>query len=488
MKHMKVFFLNPPFKSEYGKFSRENRSPTVTRSGTLYYPLWLIYSAAVCENDGFDVEFLDAPAFPMNDNQAFEYIKQHASGAKLFVVNTSTPSIVNDTAYGDKLKELYPDAFVMLVGTHPSALPAETLESSIRIDAVARHEYDYIVRDVARAIRDDNDPFEVRGLTYRKNGEINENSDMPYIENIDEIPFLSKFVKKHLNYKDYFFAAGEYPEIQIFTGRGCMARCTFCVYPQTMHGHGYRMRSAENVVAELEYIANNFPDVKEIVFEDDTFTILKDRVIKICELMIEKGLNKRFRWLCNARVNLDLETMQIMKKAGCHLIIPGIESGSEEILKNIHKGTTLKQVHQYCENAKKAGLMVHACYMVGNEGETKETMQKTLDLALELNTDTAQFYPLLPFPGTKSYDWAKSNGYLHGGYTDYVKEDGTINSLLNLPGLSGEEMVEFCDMARKKYYMRPRYIMHRLWMGLKDPQDLKRSLKAFNKIKKFLLK
>ena len=485
---MKVFFLNPAFKAEYGKFSRENRSPTVTRSGTLYYPLWLIYAAAVCEKDGFEVEFLDAPAFPMNDDQTYEYIKQHADGTKLFVVNTSTPSIVNDTAYGDQLKKLYPDAFVMLVGTHPSAMPEETLENSKSIDAVARHEYDYIVRDVARAIRDGNDPFAINGLTYRKDGEIKENPDMPFIENIDEIPFLSEFVKKHLNYKDYFFAAGEYPEIQIFTGRGCMARCTFCVYPQTMHGHGYRMRSAENVVAELEYIAKNFPDVREIVFEDDTFTILKDRVVKICKLMIEKGLNKRFRWLCNARVNLDLETMQIMKKAGCHLIIPGIESGSEEILKNIQKGTTLKQVHQYCENAKKAGLMVHACYMVGNEGETKETMQKTLDLALELNTDTAQFYPLLPFPGTKSYEWAKNNGYLHGGYTDYVKEDGTINSLLNLPGLSGEEMVAFCDMARKKYYMRPSYILHRLWMGIKDPQDLKRSLKAFNKIKKFLLK
>lgn len=485
---MKLFFINPAFKAEYGKFSRENRSPTVTRSGTLYYPLWLIYAAATCEKDGFEVEFLDAPAFPMNDEQAFAYIREHGEGTKLFVINTSTPSIVSDTACGDSIKEMYPDAFVMLVGTHPSALPKETLEKSAKLDAVARHEYDYIVRDVARALRDGADPFSVQGLTYRKNGEILENPDMPYIENIDEIPFISEFVKRHLNYKDYFFAAGEYPEIQMFTGRGCMARCTFCVYPQTMHGHGYRMRSAENVVEELEYIAKNFPDVRQIVFEDDTFTIRKERVIKICELMIQKGLNRRFRWLCNARVNLDLETMKTMKKAGCHLIIPGIESGSQEILNNIKKGTTLKQIHQYIENAKKAKLMVHACYMVGNRGETKETMQETLRLALELDTDTAQFYPLLPFPGTEAYAWAKGNGYLHGAYTDYVKEDGTINALLDLPGLSGEEMVDFCDMARKKYYMRPKYIAHRLWMGLKDPQDLKRSLKAFKSIKKFLLR
>ena len=265
---------------------------------------------------------------------------------------------------------------------------------------------------------------------------------MPYITDLDEIPFLAEFVKKHLNYKDYFFAAGRYPEVQIFTGRGCMARCNFCVYPQTMHGHKYRMR----------------------------------------------GLHKRFRWLCNARVNLDLETMKAMKAAGCHLIIPGIESGSQEILNNIHKGTKIEEVHRYAEDAKKAGLQVHACYMVGNKGETRETMNETLRLALELDTDTAQFYPLLPFPGTEAYNWAKSNGYIHGSYSDYVKEDGTINSLLELPGLSGEEMVKFCDYARKKYYMRPSYILRRLMMGLKDPSDLKRSIKAFRSLWKFLVK
>ena len=485
---MKIFFVNPSFKAKYGKFSRENRSPAVTRSGTLYYPLWLIYAAAVCEKDGFEVEFLDAPAKPMGKREQYEYIQKHGDGTRLFVVNTSTPSIVNDTRCADYLKKMYSEAFVMLVGTHPSALPEETLKNSKLIDAVARHEYDYIVRDAARAIRDGGDPYSVRGLTYRRNGEIFSNPDMPYITELDEIPFLSEFVHRHLNYKDYFFAAGKYPEIQMFTGRGCMARCNFCVYPQTMHGHTYRMRSAQNVIAELEYIALTFPDVKEIVFEDDTFTMLKDRVKDICRLMIQKGLHRRFRWLCNARVNLDLDTMKLMKKAGCHLIIPGIESGSQEILRNIRKGTTLKQVHEYVENAKTAGLQIHACYMVGNKGETKETMQETLRLALELDTDTAQFYPLLPFPGTEAYFWAKENDYIRGGYTDYVKEDGTINCLLELPGITGAEMVRFCDAARKKYYLRPSYIAHRLKMGLKDPSDFKRSIKAFSRIWKFLTK
>lgn len=460
----------------------------MTRSGTLYYPLWLIYAAAVCEKDGFEIVFLDAPAAPLNEEQSIEQIRLKGKDAKLFVIETSTPSIYSDVAFADRVRKSFPDAYLLLVGTHPSALPEETLGISETVNAVARKEFDYIVRDVARALRDGTDPNAVDGLTYRKDGKIYSNPDMAYITELDEIPFAAEFIKKHLNEKDYFFAAGRYPAIQIFTGRGCMARCNFCVYPQTMHGHQYRLRSPENVVEEFQYIADNFHDVKEVVIEDDTFTAKKDRVLEICKLLVQKGLNKRLHWLCNARVNLDYETMAAMKKAGCHLIIPGIESGSQQILNNIKKGTTVKQIENYIANAKKAKLMVHACYMVGNNGETRETMEETFQLALKLNTDTAQFYPLLPFPGTEAYFWAKENGYIKGGYADYLKEDGTINCVLELPNLTSDELVKFCDDARRKYYLRPRYIAHRIWRGLQSPEDLKRSLKAFGKLKDFLFR
>ncbi|MCR4745166.1 MAG: B12-binding domain-containing radical SAM protein [Lachnospiraceae bacterium] len=439
-----------------------------------------------------------------------------------------------------------------MVGTHPTSTADETLRNYPGVDGIARKEYDFTIAKLAEIIqeyyknaksvdfdissdkdivkkgnRDDiqsgNDNSEkvntdnvnntdenvadtvyessrrkltkdlaaLRGISYKDvlTGEIKHNADADYITDLDEIPLAAEFIKKHLDYKDYFFAAAEYPEIQIFTGRGCPCRCNFCVYPQTMHGHKYRLRSPQNVVSEFLYIAENFPEVKEIVIEDDTFTIDKKRVSEICNLLIDSGMSKRFKWLCNARVNtLDLETMKLMKKAGCRLVIPGIESGTQEILDNIKKGTTIEQVKEYIKNTKKAGLLVHACYMVGNQGETKETMQKTLELALDLNTDTAQFFPLIPYPGTEAYGWAKSNGYIKAGYSEYCREDGTHNSVLNLPNLSGEEMVKFCNDARKKYYLRPRYILHRLWTGLKDPNDLKRSLKAFGKFKNYLFK
>lgn len=348
---MKVCFINPPFKAEYGKFSRESRSPSIGHSGVLYYPLWLIYAACVAEKNNFDVAFIDAPAKQMNKEQTIERVKKEAADAKLFVFDTSTPSIYSDVEFAGTIKKMYPDAFTMLVGTHPSATPDETMGISELIDGLARHEYDYIVRDTAIALRDGTDLATVRGLTYRKDGEVVHNPDAEHITDLDEIPYAAEFIKRRLCVTDYVFPAAAFPSIQIFTGRGCPAQCNFCVYPQTLHGHRYRLRSPENVIGEIEYIVNNFPDVKEIVFEDDTFTINKQRVSEICNLMIQKGLNKKIRWLCNARVNLDYETMCLMKKAGCHLIIPGIESVNQQILKNIHKGTNVEQIEAYVANA-----------------------------------------------------------------------------------------------------------------------------------------
>lgn len=484
---MKLIFINPPFKAEYGKFSRESRSPAITKSGALYYPLWLIYAAAYAKKNGFDVSFIDAPAKPLTEDETLALIPSPKE-RQLFILDTSTPSIKSDVRFAEKIKSKCQNSFIVLVGTHPTARAEETMSYSKSIDAIALGEYDQIICDLANCLSKNGKLSDVKGLCFRNGEKIIFNQLAPAIKNLDEIPFASKFIKKFLDETDYFFAAASYPSIQIFTGRGCPFRCNFCVYPQTMHGHAFRSRSPENIVAEFQYIADNFPLVKEVVIEDDTFTAIKKRVVDVCELLIDRKLNKRLKWLCNARVDLDLETMKVMKKAGCRLIIPGIESGSQEILDNIKKGTKVEQFYSYVANAKKAGLLIHACYMVGNQGETVETMQKTLNLALKLNTDTAQFFPLIPYPGTEAYDWAKKNNFIVENYEDYVLQDGSHNTVLSMPHLSAKEMVDFCNRARKIYYLRPKYILHRLWMGIKNPSDLRRSIKAFGKLRHFLFK
>ena len=484
---MKVFFVNPPFKSQYGKFSREQRSPSITKSGCFYYPLWLIYSAARLEKNGYDVKFIDAPAKQVTPEKCLEYIKNEGEGTKLFVIDTTTPSIYNDVEFAEKIHDSFPESVILTVGTHVSVRAEETLRLSNKISAVARREHDLIVNEVADCIRDNNDWHNVKGLSYfDDDGNLIENENMPYITDMDSVPFASEFIKKHLDVKDYFIPAAYYPEIQIFTGRGCPFFCNFCLYPQTMHGHNYRRRSPENIVAEFEYIANNFPEVKEVVIEDDTFTVDKERVIKTCHLLIEKGINKKLCWMCNARVTLNYETMVEMKKAGCRLLLPGFESGSQKILDNIKKGTRVEQFKPFVDNAIRAGMQVHGCFIVGNKGETRETMQETLNVALSLKLDTAQFYPLMPFPGTEAYDWAVAQGYLSGKYNDYVREDGTHNTSMHIGDISAEELVEFCNYCRRKFYLRPWYIGHRIYMGLTSFEDFKRALKAFGTFKSFL--
>lgn len=423
----------------------------------------------------------------MDIGATLEKVQHICDNVKLFVLDTSTPSINSDLQFADILKKYYPDAFIVLVGTHPTATVHETFEKCMSIDGIARKEYDFTILELSRSLKNGDDLSVVDGLSYRLENNIIDNPDRSSIENMDEIPMASKFIKEHLDIYDYVFPAATYPAIQIFTGRGCPARCNYCVYPQVMHGHKYRERSVNNVLEEFQYIADNFPEVKEIVIEDDTFTINKKRVIEICDRLIDKKLHKRFRWLCNARVNLDYDTMVKMKSAGCRLLIPGVESFNQQILNNVKKGITIKQIETYMENAKKAGLLVHACYMVGNKGETKDTMKDTLKAALHFNTDTAQFFPLIPYPGTEAYDWAKENGYISGNYDEYVNEDGTVSCVLDLPHLSSNDLVNFCSYARKKYYLRTGYIGHRIYMGLKDKEDLKRALKAFKRFSKTLL-
>ena len=243
---MKILVLNPPY---FPKYSRTSRSTAETKGGTLYYPFWLASAVGVLEKAGFEVKFIDAPADGYDNKTVIEIARKFMPD--LIVIETSTPSIDNDITVLEKIKseiKREKHVFTVLVGTHVSALPFETMKKSNKIDSVARREYDYIVRDLAVALRDKKNLSNVKGLTYRKDGKIISNPDMPSIENLDELPFVSEVYKKHLNIKKYFYAAARYPMIMIITGRGCIFRCFFCNYPQVFSGHKYRLRSAENVV------------------------------------------------------------------------------------------------------------------------------------------------------------------------------------------------------------------------------------------------
>jgi radical SAM superfamily enzyme YgiQ (UPF0313 family) len=484
---MRIALVNPPFKTEFGKFSRASRSPAITKSGTLYFPIWLAYACGLLEKNGHEVLLLDSCADGLNLEATAARIEAFHPG--LVVVDTSTPSIAEDVRSAVRFKESSSSPFICLVGTHPSALPDEVMSLDERIDYIAVHEYDQTLVDLATCLERDGNVENVLGLCHRANGKPAYSGDRPYLHNLDESPFVSEVYKRHLRIENYFFAAGEFPMVMIMTGRGCPSHCFFCVYPQTFHGHRYRLRSAANVVDEFEFIARELPMVKSVGIEDDTFTADRARVRAICELLIERGVHKKLHWWANTRVTLDFETMTLMKKAGCRLVIPGFESGDQTILNNIKKGITLEQSRRYVQDAQRAGLLVHGCFMVGNKGETLATMEKTLEFALATNPDTAQFFPLIPYPGTEAFEWAKKNGNLSTlDYSQWLTEDGLHQCVVNLPGVTSKELVSFCDEARKRYYLRPRYILRKLKQIILSTNERKRTLKSFRQFQKFLLR
>ena len=479
---MKILMLNPPFLP---KFSREQRSPAVTKSGTLYYPMWLAYATGVLEEAGFEVRLVDAPAENQPMADLVPFIERFSPD--MAVVDTSTPSIYNDVKVAEKIKGVLPGCTTVLVGPHVSALPEETLQLNEHVDVIARGEYDYTLRDLAYAVRDGRDLVEVQGISFRKDGEIIRTPDRPYIDDLDKIPLVSEVYKRHLNVKDYFYAICQHPEVTIITGRGCPHHCTYCVYPQVFQGRRYRARSPENVVKEFQYIAEAFPFVKEVFIEDDTFTIDRRRCRTICELLIKSG--NKISWTANSRADVDFETLKIMKAAGCRLLCVGVESGNQHVLNNIKKGLSIKRIRKFFRDARKAGILVHGCFLVGNKGDNHETLAQTLGFAKELKPDTAQFFPLMVYPGTEAYQWAKQENLIQSeDFSEWVTEEGLHNCVVGLPGLSSQDLVAFCDTARREFYLRPEYFIFKSRQVLRHPSELKRTAKSMKTFFKYLLR
>jgi len=469
---MKAAFLNPPFK---GRFSRTSRSPAVTSGGTLYHPYWLCYAAGSTEKAGHDVMVLDACADGLELDEVLERLKQFNPG--LAVLDTSTASIYNDVMVADKVKEVLPECFVILVGTHPSALPEETLKLSSLIDAVAIGEYDYTIRDLANALANSDSLNDIAGLAFRQGDKIIRTEPREKIEDLDELPFVSSVYKNHLNYTNYFYAAAKNPSVMVTTGRGCPFPCFFCVYPQTFHSRRYRMRSVDNVVDEFEYITKNLPDVKEIIIEDDCFTANTKRVREICEKLIERKI--KIQWCCCARGDVDLETLKLMRKAGCRQVGVGFESSNQEILDLMNKKTKAENYYEFVKNTKRAGLLIHGCLMCGTPGDTREIQEENYRFATKLNCDSMQFYPLYVYPGAEAYHWAKDNGYLiTEDFSKWVREDGSHNCVISTDAMSADEMVELCQQYMRRYHLRPRYLLMKLGQAVRRPSEGWRSMKS----------
>ena len=449
---MRIYLLNPPFRANFNRPGRWQGG--VGRGGTLDYPKWLAYATGVLEEE-YDVRLVDAPARKLNKEDVIKDVKNFEPD--LIVVDSNFSSLSNDINVVESLKE-HTGAKTVLTGPPTSQFPEQILKNE-GVDAVARFEYDFTLKDIAEALEDGNGFKGITGISYKENGKIvhNPNREFTTSEDLDNMPFVSKVYKKHLNINDYFLSQSLYPEVQIFAGRGCPHKCTFCSWPVTLMGRKYRARSAENIADEFEYIQDELPEVKEIFIEDDTFTINNKLVRDVCE-----GIKRRkidVAWSCNARADMDYETMREMKKAGCRLLIVGYESGSDEILKNIKKGVTTEQMKEFTKDAKKARLMIHGDFIIGLPGETKETANKTVEFIKELKPNILQIAVATPIPGTEFYNWVKGNEFL---LTDDLEESldnwGAQKCIISYPEFTKEDIENYVDKALKDYYLSPSFI------------------------------
>ena len=446
---MKILFLNLPF---HFKISRASRWPEKTKSGTFYYPYWLAYAAGASRQQGFEVKLIDAVANGWDDQKTLENILSF--NPEILIAEIITPTVNYDLKFFEFCKKNGFKGKIIAAGTHATVFPKEMLNECPSLDCVAFNEYDDTVPELAENL---NSLEKVLGIAWRKDGKIIMNNPRPPIEDLDRLPFVSKIYKEFLDCNNYAYSLAQRPMIQILSSRGCPNQCTFCSYPQTMEGRLYRQRSPENFTAELEYIAKELPQIKEIFIEDDTFTVNKKRVIQICDLIIGKGL--KICWSCNVRADVSFEVLDKMKKAGCRLLVVGYESGNQEILNNVKKGITLKQSFEFSENAKKLDLKTFGCFMIGLPGETQTTIWETFDFAKKTNSDMVFFQQAIPFPGTEFYNWVKKNNYIKTkNFNDWLNKQGQLKFLVNYPGLSAEDMEKNRDAMMIKYYFSLGYI------------------------------
>ena len=434
---MRTLFLNPPsFENFDGGAS--SRWPATREIESYWYPVWLCYPAGMLP----DSKVVDAPPHKISAVQTVEMAKNF----EFVALFTSSLGLRVDLKIAEMMKDANPQLKVAFVGPPVTIEPEKALQNNV-VDFVVRREFDYQIAAYANG-----NPLEqLPGVSFRNNSSIVHNPEGRAIENLDDLPWVTKTYKRDLDITRYNVPFLHHPYISLYTSRGCPAMCTFCLWPQTHSGHRWRLRSSDDVAAEVRYALNAFPEIKEIFFDDDTFNYRKARTLELCAKL--KPL--KFTWSCTSRVTTDYETLKAMKESGCRLLIVGYESGDPQILKNIKKGATIEMALRFTEDCKKLGLVIHGDFIVGLPGETRETIRRTIDFAKRLDTETIQVAIAHALPGTELYDYGAQNGLINLSMAD---EAGHQLPNITYPGLDEAELVDAVERFYDEYYFRPRVV------------------------------
>ncbi len=448
---MKVLLLSPPFKKDY---MRNARCDFVSQSHTQWYPILLGSAGALLEKHGHETRLVDAPAENLSE-RAVEAIGRDFQPDVLAVYG-GRMSERSDQELADRFSANL-GCRTVFCGPYVSIAPRRWLENTERVEAVIDGEMEFTLLEFVEKRNNDS----ISGLIYKRGDDVVANSSRAYMntEQLDSIPFVSSYLKRQVNIRNYRAISEPFPFMDIMSGHGChWGVCSFCLWVHSyVKGRVYNGRSVERLIGEFEYVRTWMPEVRSIMIQDDT--IPEARMIEMCEALIRARI--KLVWSCYARAELEAETLRLMKKAGCLNLHVGFESADEVVLKKARKGISRGRMTRFAADARKAGLHIHGDFLIGLDGERRESVLKTVEWAKFLKVDSAQFQMMIPFEGTPLHRSLTEKGQLRDGYPDY-------------PHLSIEEMKGLQRKAYRSFYLRPSQLLKiaahpksRLWHYLK---------------------
>ena len=461
-----LFMQAPSFDGYDGGAGARYQMKREVRS--FWYPTWLAQPAAMIP----DSRLIDAPAH----DQSWDDIAHEVDDKELVVLHTSTPSFRQDIHTAELIRARNPDVLIGMIGAKVAVEAQKALQASTAVDFVCRNEFDFTIVEIAEG-----KPLpEVKGISYRNDsGGIVHNQDREILTDMDQLPFVSPIYKRDLTIEKYFGGYLKHPYVSFYTGRGCKSRCTFCLWPQTVGGHNYRVRSIGHVIEEVKYVLKEMPEVKEIFFDDDTLTDNAPRVEELARELGALGFGKPgfpVSWSCNAKANVKRSTLEVLRANGLRLLLVGYESGNQQILHNIKKGLRVDVARQFTKDCHDLGIVIHGTFILGLPGETEETIEETIRYAIAINPHTIQVSLAAPYPGTFLYNQAVENDWFDG--TDHLLTDGgTQLAQLSYPHLPAKVIFDKVEEFYKRFYFRPRKIGAIVGEMVRDFDMMKRRLR-----------
>jgi len=426
-----------------------------------WQPLGTLYVAAALQQAGHEVRFYNG-AFMGHD----EIMRQVQEYQPEFVgLYSTTFGWEKAKMTAAAVKSILADVFLAVGGPYPVALQEKCLEDCLDLDAAVTGEGEITVVEMLQRLGSGKDLHGVEGVAYRQGHEIKKNPPRPLITDLDALPFparellgeAGKYIPPPATYK-------RKPVAVIMTARGCNRNCLYCFQIDKHRKSGIRYRSVENVMAEIELVLSQ--GYREIKFIDDTLAADYKRAMTIATEIKKRGLD--FTWFASAVVNqVDKPLLQAFRDAGCWAILFGAESGVQKDLNAIRKGITPNQIRKAVKAAKEVGLTVYTPFLFGIPGQTFEDGLKTIEFALELDPDIANFHAITPFPGTELYDNIEKYGTMSEDLTDYTYQGAAFVPYT----MTREQISELRQLALKKFYSRPKFLWRR-FLALRSLNDL----------------